>query len=64
MYYSNISCDPYMRLVNRSSSLPPSLEMMFSQGGQVYAASYFAVSGSSERVVTLMIVRSSASRMD
>ena len=33
--YSNISCDPCIRLVNRTSSLPASLEMLFYQEGQV-----------------------------
>ena len=37
MWYSNISCDPCIRLVNRTSSLPHPLEMLFAQGGQIYA---------------------------
>ena len=53
-----------MRFVNRSSSLPPSLEILFSRGGQFYADAYIAVGDSSGRGVKLMIVRSSASRLD
>ena len=65
IHYSNISCDPFsMRLANRSNSPPPSLEMLPSQGGQVYADSSLAVGDSLGRVATLMIVRSSASRLD